>query len=789
MNTFRFETSSQGWLSADSRGLSNSIEAAAAGPDLQQLAGDIARMAAQDPTRACEVVRDFFTLTPASPNGEFASAVVARLDDAVLSALAQAPAGRELIVLLDDFCSAASNDADQPAQWGRLRNAQSAAAQVPADFSWAGLSLPQNLRPALLDSLSQLQSAPHGATGPEEQVKSAFQKEFAAKAANKEEFDAFMQQVFGDKYDKNLAEQYRQQALNGDFSFLPDVEFVDAATLQGGKGAYNEAEGVVYINRDIAASDPHLAAQVFVEEAGAHLDAKLNTVDTQGDEGEMFRRVLGGEHLSAREIDAIHDDDDHGTITVDGKQVEVEFWFGEDIVDAASDAVDAVGSAASDAVDAVGSAAGDVVDYVGNAARDAVYEIGDAFKEVGMGIINAAEIFMKGLIVDVIGGVFMNLLNGHVADAFDSFIIGIDKMAFQTTRRLFNAALTGVGHYFKTFTRILPNKFGGELARNLIDRASDVVRTVGNGVVDIARNTWRMPFELVGGFAQDIGGALKYWARGDLGGGFERLGLAFVNPIKRAAGTIVDDTMIVGQGVGNVITAFNPEAPPSRGLSKDEREYLKSVYGDSLNLEDIRIHRGNISHKLGAPAPHTVGNDIYIPDNEPGKPQYWNEDGSLTEEGKLLLVHEGFHAYQAQKGGNDYIHDALIAQMQGIAQSGNRNAGYDFTKPLKEGKPFNEWNPEQQAEFIETMTRARDAKLEERADINGDGRKETSFDFNRDGRIDAFELNMAWYDQNGDGNVDDGKFVNRWLSQEDVERANAIWNTLKDDRPDRTLTA
>jgi hypothetical protein len=98
------------------------------------------------------------------------------------------------------------------------------------------------------------------------------------------------------------------------------------------------------------------------------------------------------------------------------------------------------------------------------------------------------------------------------------------------------------------------------------------------------------------------------------------------------------------------------------------------------------------------------------------------------------------------------------------------------------------------------MTRARDAKikpsidsdgdgtLDRSADLNGDGIPEDDFDFNNNGRIDADELARAYYDQNGDGMADRGKTAFRF-SDEDMQRAYAIWNSLKDDRPDRTLVA
>jgi hypothetical protein len=514
-----------------------------------------------------------------------------------------------------------------------------------------------------LSARSSGRSAPSSETSGEEQVKSAFEDEFAAKAANKEEFDAFMQQVFGDKYDKDLAEQYRQQALNGDFSFLPDVKFVDAATLQGGKGAYNEAEGVVYINRDIAASDPDLAAQVFVEEAGAHLDAKLNTVDTQGDEGEMFRRVLSGEQLSAREIEAIRNDDDHGTITVDGKKVEVEFWFGEDIVDA-----------------------------VGGAVKDVVVGAVEGIQEVGKGIVGSVKDVGKGL-WEMTGGFVSNLVHGNIGEALDSVVRGIDHAVFQSTERLVSGVLKSAQKAVNGITNALGPI--GKPLRWVNDRMFDLAQTGLDTAFGMARDAFRFLPDIGNGFVSDVERSIKLAADGRWGDAFKQFGMSFVNVGLNTAGGVVDMAARMGQSMGSAaLTAVGAE-PPARGLNHAERQYLEAIYGDSIDYDMIRIKQGGpLNDRMD---PHTVGNTVYLPS------KLFDPNGNLTPVGLETLGHEVGHVWQNQNGGGDYIHNALFAQWWGSLTQGAIAAAYNWRQALSNGESFESMNDEERAAVMEAI--------------------------------------------------------------------------------------
>jgi hypothetical protein len=597
-----------------------------------------------------------------------------------------------------DIASAVAECLEDAALHGPPSEAQAARGAT----DWATLSPPlHHALQAAIHKPTNGQGSERANARPEDRVKNAFKQEFAAKAGDKQQVDAFMRQVYG-KYDKNLAEQYRQQALKGDFSFLPDVKFVDAATLAGGKGAYNEKEGVVYISKDVAASNPDQAAQVFVEEAGAHLDAKLNTVDTKGDEGEMFRRVLSGEHLSEREIDAIRNDDDHGTITVDGKKVEVEFWFGEDIVDAVGSAAEdvgkAVGSAAEDVgkavaggAKAVGGAIGDAADWVYTGAKMVGGGVIDGIKTIGEGALGGLKDFCRGVFIDMMVGFATNLFDGDLSEAFHCVVRGIDRAVIQSTQRFFVGVIDGVQSAANGITRALGPV--GEPLRWVTDRFFDIVQTGVETSFAIGRDAFRILPDAVIGFVGDVERSVKLAIKGDWGAAAKQFGLAFVNTPGRVFGPMVDMVATALRGGASVVLTAVDAEPPARKLNEDEIRYLKTIYGDSIDYGLIRVKPGGPLNDTA----RTVGNTIYMEDD------HFNPDGTLTAEGLKTLGHEAGHVWQNQNGGGDYIHNALGSQAAAKVFSSDRNAAYDWRAALANGESFETMNDEQRAKLTEDI--------------------------------------------------------------------------------------
>ncbi len=276
-------------------------------------------------------------------------------------------------------------------------------------------------------------------TGVERNVMEGFKRQFGEIAKSQESFHKVMQQIFHRGYDRQAAEDYRRRAVAGDYSWLPPVKLVDSATLQGANGAYDAEAGVVYLRRDL---DPALAVATYVEETGHHLDTKLNKTDTPGDEGEMFRRILGGEKLSQAEKQEIRTENDHGVINVEGQAVNVEFF-------SFKKAFKKIGSGFKKVFNGVKKG----IKKVGGFISNGIKKVGGVLKKVGNGVLkvlNKLSPFAPLLnLIPGIGTVLYAAFNGVKA------LAGLAAGKFKSA---FGSILSGV-------TGGLGGAFGGVLGK------------------------------------------------------------------------------------------------------------------------------------------------------------------------------------------------------------------------------------------------------------------------------------------------------------------------------------
>ena len=154
---------------------------------------------------------------------------------------------------------------------------------------------------------------------------------------------------------------------------------------------------------------------------------------------------------------------------------------------------------------------------------------------------------------------------------------------------------------------------------------------------------------------------------------------------------------LVGGAIGLIAGAVAGETATtkSRPLTATEITYAKEIYLDSIDYSKIKITRDSV---LALGAPRTIGNTIHL------KSDWGHFKGDtldLTEQGQLTLIHEMGHVWQYQNGGLAYIPLSLIAQIKGAVSGGDRGKAYEWREAHEAKIPWEEWNPEQQAEAIE----------------------------------------------------------------------------------------
>ena len=99
--------------------------------------------------------------------------------------------------------------------------------------------------------------------------------------------------AFGSSYDQVAASELLSAFAQGNFDALPEIKILSNTVLGATNGAFAAQKSEIYLNeRFLLANTDHIQAiaNVLIEEIGHFIDARINSVDSAGDEGEIFAK-------------------------------------------------------------------------------------------------------------------------------------------------------------------------------------------------------------------------------------------------------------------------------------------------------------------------------------------------------------------------------------------------------------------------------------------------------------------------------------------------------------------
>lgn len=134
---------------------------------------------------------------------------------------------------------------------------------------------------------------------------------------------------------------------------------------------------------------------------------------------------------------------------------------------------------------------------------------------------------------------------------------------------------------------------------------------------------------------------------------------------------------------------------PQRELSRNELILAKIYYPENLDLSKVRLTFNTVFSTFSSV---TLGDKIHIKTSNLDLKS--TNDLTQTIGSQYLLIHELEHVYQYQNDGLWYIPKSLYAQLLARITTGSRNGAYNWQEAMMQKKPWDMWNPEEQAEAI-----------------------------------------------------------------------------------------
>jgi Domain of unknown function (DUF4114)/SdrD B-like domain/von Willebrand factor type A domain/Bacterial Ig-like domain/Putative Ig domain len=132
-----------------------------------------------------------------------------------------------------------------------------------------------------------------------------------------------MNLAFGNGFDR--VPNRNQQLLDDLVKWKPvPFEILPSGQIRA-KGAFGGDK--IYLSEELLnpnSANPQAAVNVLLEEMGHYLDSQLNELDAPGDEGAIFAKLVQNQPFAAGELARLQAEDDHGILTVNGQEIEVE---------------------------------------------------------------------------------------------------------------------------------------------------------------------------------------------------------------------------------------------------------------------------------------------------------------------------------------------------------------------------------------------------------------------------------------------------------------------------------
>ena len=138
----------------------------------------------------------------------------------------------------------------------------------------------------------------------------------------------FLEQLklpFGENFDVQMVQNLASEWLAGNFNAIAPIEIVTFADLAENLGAFAEATNQIYLAQDLLTGDNiEQAVSVVLEEIGHSIDPLFNSIDSIGDDGEIFANVVQGKVLSPQQIQTLKAENDKAVVTIDGQLIGIE---------------------------------------------------------------------------------------------------------------------------------------------------------------------------------------------------------------------------------------------------------------------------------------------------------------------------------------------------------------------------------------------------------------------------------------------------------------------------------